>query len=103
MNELVDWKEPVDPDNPTTRKMRNPYQGPYLIIKRDLPGKTVTIQKVSLDTLEVQGKKRTVHVGQIRPTMEFEWLTRPRGDDWTPNALWTSEDNAIYTVAGLTE
>ena len=56
VGELVDWREPVDPDNPNTRKMRNPYQGPYVVVNRDIQGKTVTIRKVNATTLEMERK-----------------------------------------------
>ena len=51
VNELVDWKTPVDPENPSTRKMRNPYDGPYVVSRRDVAGKTVTLKRVDPETM----------------------------------------------------
>ena len=85
IGEMVDWREPTDPDNPDTRKMRNFYQGPYVVVNRDIPGKTVTIHKVNECTMAMEGKQRTVYVGQVRPTLAFEYLTRPRGEDLDPD------------------
>ena len=60
IGEMVDWREPTDPDNPDTRKMRNFYQGPYVVFNRDIPGKTVTIHKTNECTMVMEGKQRTV-------------------------------------------
>ena len=101
VGELVDWREPVDPDNPNTRKMRNPYQGPYVVVNRDIQGKTVTIRKVDATTLEMERKQKIVHIGQVRPTLEFEFLTRPSGEDFDPSDLFDDEDTTVYETAML--
>ena len=33
VGELLDWKDTIDPDNPSTHKLKNPYQGPYVVLK----------------------------------------------------------------------
>ena len=91
VGELVDWREPVDPDNPNTRKMRNPYQGPYIVVNRDIQGKTVTFRKVNATTLEMERKQKIVHIRQVRPTLEFEFLTRPSGEDFDHSDLFDDQ------------
>ena len=96
VGELVDWQEPVDLDNPGTRKMRNPYQVPYVVLNMDIQGKTITICKVDAATLEMERKQKIKHIGQVRPTLEFEFLTRPSGEDFDPSDLFDDEDAAVY-------
>ena len=96
IGEMVDWREPTDPDNPDTRKMRNFYQGPYMVVNRDIPGKTVTINKANECTLVLEGKQRTVYVGQVRPTLAFEYATRPRGEDFDPDQWMFLAELADY-------
>ena len=56
-----------------------------MVVNRDIPGKTVTINKANECTLVLEGKQRTVYVGQVRPTLAFEYATRPRGEDLDPD------------------
>ena len=64
VGKLLDWKDPIDPENPSTRKLKNMYQRPYVVLKRDVAGKTITIKKVNPEKMIMEGKRRTVHVGQ---------------------------------------
>ena len=103
VGELLDWKDPIDPDNPNTRKLRNPYQGPYVVLKRDVAGKTVTIKRVDAEKMIMEGKRRTVHVGQVRPTLALEFMTRPRGEDFDPCSLFEEQSSDVYATTSLTE
>ena len=103
VGELLDWKDPIDPDNPNTRKLKNPYQGPYVVLKRDVAGKTVTIKKVNAEKMVMEGKRRTVHVGQVRPTLALEFMTRPRGEDFDPCSLFEEQSSDVYAATSLTE
>ena len=87
--ELVDWKESIDPENPNTRKYANPFQGPYAILGIDSQGKTVNIRKLDPRTMKLEGKMKTVHMGQVRPTLHFEFVNRPHGFDWSYDELWS--------------
>ena len=101
IGELVDWKDPIDPDNPSTRKMRNPYQGPYAVTKRDVAGKTVTMKKIDPETMLVERRRKTVHVGQVRPTLALEFMNRPRGEDFDPSSLFNGEEADAYATSTL--
>ena len=85
--ELVDWTKPVDEENPNTRKWNRPFQGPYVVVKRNVTAQKVTIRKWNLTTKQKMEKGITVNVKQLRPTLEFEYLARPHqlGD---PTELW---------------
>ena len=103
VGELLDWKDPIDPENPSTRKLKNPYQGPYVVLKRDVAGKTVTIKKVNPEKMIMEGKRRTIHVGQVRPTLALEFMTRPRGEDFDPCSLFEEQSSEVYATASLKE
>ena len=62
------------------------------MISRDIGGETVTLKKLDPKTLELARRQRTVHVGQVRPTLEFEFLTRPSGEDFDPSLLFEDGD-----------
>ena len=103
LGELVDWKDPIDPENPSTRKLRNPYQGPYAVLKRDIAGKTVTIKRINPETMVMEGKRRIVHVGQTRPTLALEFMTRPKGEDFDPCSLFNEQSADVYATSALAE
>ena len=103
VGKLLDWKDPIDPENPSTRKLKNPYQGPYVVLKRDVAGKTVTIKKVNPEKMIMEGKRRTVHVGQVRPTLALEFMTRPRGEDFDPCSLFEEQSSEVYATTSLEE
>ena len=94
-NELVDWAAPTDDENPNTRKLRDPYKGPYVVLNRDLVKKKVIIKNLDLETRIPWGRCRTVNVGTVRPTLAFEFLSRPRGRTWTPDELWSQRGDEL--------
>ena len=85
--ELIDWKAPVDPESTHSRKLANYWDGPFSIIKT-LPHKfTAEIEKIDLATMTpISRTKRTVYLGDTRPTLMLTFQERPKGNEWTP--LW---------------
>ena len=85
--ELIDWKAPIDPESTHSRKLANYWDGPFSIIKT-LPHKfTAEIEKIDLATMTpISRTKRTVYLGDTRPTLMLTFQERPKGNEWTP--LW---------------
>ena len=48
----------------------------------------VIIRQLNMQNRRPEGRARTVHVGKVRPTLEFEYMSRPHGEEWTPEDLW---------------
>jgi len=77
-NELVDWLSPFDPDSADSKKLRNLWRGPFLVV--DVPPHQffAHIRNIDLDTGQFVGPIRRASTSQLRPTLWLAFLQRPK-------------------------
>ena len=84
INELVDYKSPVDEDSPNNRKMQMFWKGPYRIQSMPNPF-TAIITPLNLETKKLDPKKsKQVATAQLKPTLRVAQQTRPT-EGYYPN------------------
>ena len=51
----------------------------------------------------MEGKRRIVHVGQTRPTLALEFMTRLKGEDFDPCSQFNEQSTDVYATSALAE
>ena len=86
--ELVDWKSYIDPTSTDSRKLQNLWQGPFAVTKIRSHPYNVNINKLDLETMELDPHSRDVYTGNLRPTLSLAFRDRPH-QGWSP--FWFHE------------
>ena len=81
--ELVDWKSYIDPTSTDSRKLQNLWQGPFAVTKIRSHPYNVNINKLDLETMELDPHSRDVYTGDLRPTLSLAFRDRPH-QGWSP-------------------
>ena len=81
--ELVDWKSYIDPTSTDSRKLQNLWQGPFAVTKIRSHPYNVNINKLDLETMELDPHSRDVYTGDLRPTLSLAFRNRPH-QGWSP-------------------
>ena len=83
LNELVDWRSYTDPTSTDSRKLQNLWQGPFAVTKIRSHPYNVNINKLDLETMELDPQSRDVYTGDLRPTLSLANGNRPH-QGWSP-------------------
>ena len=81
--ELVDWKSYIDPTSTDSRKLQNLWRGPFAVTKIRNHPFNVNINKLDLETMELDPQTRDVYTGDLRPTLALAFRNRPH-QGWSP-------------------